>query len=49
MDTGKETQFYSMLGTRAIRHKGWKAVTAVPAGPSRRYALMGPFPDDSAF
>ena len=25
----KETQFYSMLGTRAIWHKGWKAVTAV--------------------
>ena len=29
----KETQFYSMLGTRAIWHKGWKAVTAVPAAP----------------
>ena len=33
-DTGKETQFYSMLGTRAVWHKGWKAVTAVPAGPN---------------
>ena len=31
--TGKETQFYSMLGTRAIWHKGWKAATAVPAAP----------------
>ena len=31
--TPKETQFYSMLGTRAIWHKGWKAVTAVPAAP----------------
>jgi len=29
----KETQFYSMLGTRAIWHKGWKASTAVPAAP----------------
>ncbi len=33
-ETGKETQFYSMLGTRAIWHRGWKAVTAVPAGPN---------------
>jgi arylsulfatase A-like enzyme len=32
-ETGKETQFYSMLGTRAIWHKGWKAATAVPAAP----------------
>jgi arylsulfatase A-like enzyme len=31
--TRKETQFYSMLGTRAIWHRGWKAVTAVPAAP----------------
>jgi len=31
--TLKETQFYSMLGTRAIWHKGWKAATAVPAAP----------------
>ena len=29
----KKTQFYSMLGTRAIWHKGWKAATAVPAAP----------------
>ena len=33
-DTDKDTQFFSMLGTRAIWHKGWKAVTAVPAGPN---------------
>ncbi len=32
-ETGKETQFYSMLGTRSIWHKGWKAATAVPAAP----------------
>jgi arylsulfatase A-like enzyme len=31
--TQKDTQFYSMLGTRAIWHKGWKAATAVPAAP----------------
>ena len=31
--TDKETQFYSMLGTRAIWHEGWKAATAVPAAP----------------
>lgn len=31
--TQKDTQFYSMLGTRAIWHEGWKAVTAVPAAP----------------
>ena len=28
--TPKETGFYSMLGTRAIWHKGWKAVTVHP-------------------
>jgi arylsulfatase len=31
--TQKSTQFYSMLGTRAIWHEGWKAATAVPAAP----------------
>ncbi len=31
--TAKQTQFYSMLGTRAIWHQGWKAATAVPAAP----------------
>jgi arylsulfatase len=32
--TGKETQFYSMLGTRAIWHNGWKASTVTPASPN---------------
>jgi arylsulfatase len=32
--TQKETAFFTMLGSRAIWHKGWKAVTAVPAAPS---------------
>jgi arylsulfatase len=31
--TGKETQFYSMLGTRAIWHQGWKASAVAPAAP----------------
>ena len=31
--TGKETQFYSMLGTRAIWHQGWKAGALSPAAP----------------
>jgi arylsulfatase A-like enzyme len=31
--THKEAQFYSMLGTRAIWHKGWKAATLAPAAP----------------
>lgn len=34
-DTGKDTQFYAMLGTRGIWHKGWFANTvhaATPAG-----------------
>ena len=30
-DTGKETQFYAMLGTRGIWHKGWFANTIHPA------------------
>jgi arylsulfatase len=29
--TAKQTQFYSMLGTRGIWHDGWKAVTTHPA------------------
>ena len=36
--TTKETQYYEMLGTRAIWHKGWKAVTEhgpVPIGRGR--------------
>jgi arylsulfatase A-like enzyme len=31
--TAKETQFYSMLGTRAIWHQGWKASAVAPAAP----------------
>ena len=33
-DTGKQTQFYSMLGTRGIWHQGWKAATVTPAAPN---------------
>jgi arylsulfatase A-like enzyme len=32
--TGKETQFYSMLGTRAIWHNGWKASAVTSAAPN---------------
>ena len=31
---GKQTQFYSMLGTRAIYHEGWKAASVTPAAPN---------------
>jgi arylsulfatase len=31
--TEKHTQFYSMLGTRAIWHDGWKATAVAPAAP----------------
>jgi arylsulfatase len=31
--TGKQTQFYSMGGTRAIWHDGWKAVAISPSAP----------------
>ena len=31
--TGKQTQFYSMGGTRAIWHQGWKAASVTPAAP----------------
>ena len=31
--TGKQTQFYSMGGTRAIWHKGWKAAAVSPSAP----------------
>jgi len=31
--TAKETQFFSMLGTRAIWHRGWKAAAVSPAVP----------------
>jgi arylsulfatase len=30
----KQTQFYSMLGTRAIYHNGWKAASVTPAAPN---------------
>lgn len=33
-DTGKATQFYSMLGTRGIWHDGWFANTVHPASPA---------------
>ncbi|HET7739806.1 MAG TPA: arylsulfatase [Mycobacterium sp.] len=33
-DTGKDTQFYTMLGTRAIWHKGWLANTVHAASPA---------------
>lgn len=33
-DTGKDTQFYTMLGTRGIWHKGWFANTVHAATPS---------------
>ena len=32
--TPKDTAFFSMLGSRAIWHKGWKAVAIHPAAPS---------------
>jgi arylsulfatase A-like enzyme len=40
--TGKETQFYTMLGTRGIWHKGWFANTVHAAAPSG----WGHFADD---
>jgi arylsulfatase len=33
-DTGKDTQFYTMLGTRAIWHQGWFANTVHAASPA---------------
>ena len=33
-DTGKDTQYYTMLGTRGIWHKGWFANTVHAASPS---------------
>jgi arylsulfatase len=41
-DTGKVTQFYSMLGTRGIWHDGWFANTVHAASP----AGWGHFDDD---
>ena len=34
VETAKQTQFFSMLGTRAIWHKGWKATAVTPAVPA---------------
>ncbi|KLO25671.1 sulfatase-like hydrolase/transferase, partial [Mycobacterium haemophilum] len=34
VDTGKQTQFYTMLGTRGIWHRGWFANTVHAASPS---------------
>lgn len=42
LPTGKDTQFYTMLGTRGIWHKGWFANTVHPASP----AGWGHFDDD---
>src|SRR6201996_3092642 len=41
--TAKQTQFYSMGGTRAIWHQGWKAVAISPAAPDMwaNYAAQG--------
>ncbi|MDO3636476.1 arylsulfatase [Mycolicibacterium arseniciresistens] len=33
-DTGKDTQFYTMLGTRGIWHRGWFANTVHAASPA---------------
>ena len=32
-ETGKQTQFYSMGGTQAIWHRGWKAASVTPSAP----------------
>jgi arylsulfatase len=34
VDTGKDTQFYTMLGTRGIWHEGWFANTVHAASPA---------------
>ena len=39
---GKQTQFYSMLGTRGIYHDGWKAASVTPAAPGRLGRLRQP-------
>jgi hypothetical protein len=33
VDTGNSTQFYSMGGTAAIWHEGWKAASLTPSAP----------------
>jgi hypothetical protein len=51
---GKQTQFYSMLGTRGIYHEGWKASSVTPASPdawadfaSQRWELFNTETDPS--
>ena len=43
-----ETQHFEMFGSRAIYHRGWKAVTFHPVGPALRRRLNpnAPFDDD---
>ncbi|PRC60860.1 hypothetical protein C6A85_15445, partial [Mycobacterium sp. ITM-2017-0098] len=38
--TGKETQFYTMLGTRGIWHKGWFAGAVHAASPAGEPSLV---------
>src|SRR5262249_11132424 len=52
--TAKQTQFFSMLGTRAIWHDGWKAAAVAPAVPeagpnfsTQRWELFDPENDPS--
>ena len=52
--TAKQTQFFSMLGTRAIWHQGWKAAAIAPAAPegwanfaSQRWELFDTVNDPS--
>ena len=52
--TDKQTQFYSMGGTRAIWHQGWKAAAVSPAAPdmwanyaSQRWELFNTDDDPS--
>jgi arylsulfatase len=40
-ETGKQTQFYSMLGTRAIWHQGWKASAVSSAAPQSWPSFAG--------
>src|SRR3954447_24894964 len=53
-ETAKKTQFYSMGGTRAIWHDGWKAAAVSPAAPdmwagyeSQRWELFDTVHDPS--
>jgi arylsulfatase len=54
VDGPKDTQFYSMGGTRAIWHKGWKAAAVSPSAPdmwagyaSQRWELFNTAADPS--